>query len=717
MEILKYVIEDQTIAELLGIQNFKNDESAILELVKNSYDAKATIITISFDKDSIIVTDDGDGMDSEEIKEYWMHIGKSNKGYETIDNMQKKRILSGSKGIGRFALARLGNQITVISHKKGCKPVEWKTDWSNSYLSYEVSYIEYGTQIFVSSLRERWSNSKINKLMNFLSRTYNDTSMKIFIKNRDEKTEVKRYFNNVNVGINCLSKILISYLSKTCQLNISVYSDEFTDEAQKYVESTSIKAYNSTINIIDDFSNNEFGLENKALKDCLVQLGDFSAELYFYIKPIKDDIEKFFYKYESVPEPIKTGVILYRNAFSITTYDGDRDWLELGKRSRKSPAAASHPTGAWRIRENQISGKVIIDKKENQYLMDLSNRQGLDENIYYSIFISIIQTGLKEFERYRQDIIRKINKKNYSDLSSAETPIANKIVRNPKLIFNLSSSEAIQLADEIKVFHKESQSRKKEQRQTEEQYIYDVRILNVLATSGLKASSIAHEMENDRNSIYSNCDNIINALKEYGLWEELCSEEKTTKIYKNIPYLLEQNRKVNKKIITFMDVMLTDVEQEQFFPSLHSLADIVNQIKNEWENDYSWITIKLDIDEDFCLYISEDIIKVIFDNLILNSIQQNENNSDLVIDIEFKGTNDTVFFCYCDNGVGLHPKYKNNPRKILEVHESSRKKGHGLGMWIVNNSVIMSNGEITKIEGNNGFNIEFYLKGKSNGKN
>lgn len=41
MERLKYIVEDSTIAELLGVQNFTNKESAILELVKNAYDAQA----------------------------------------------------------------------------------------------------------------------------------------------------------------------------------------------------------------------------------------------------------------------------------------------------------------------------------------------------------------------------------------------------------------------------------------------------------------------------------------------------------------------------------------------------------------------------------------------------------------------------------------------------------------------------------------------------
>ena len=72
---------------------------------------------------------------------------------------------------------------------------------------------------------------------------------------------------------------------------------------------------------------------------------------------------------KELQEKYKTGIILYRNSFSLASYEGKRDWLELGKRSRKSPAAATHPTGSWRVRENQISGKVVIDKQNNKNLV------------------------------------------------------------------------------------------------------------------------------------------------------------------------------------------------------------------------------------------------------------------------------------------------------------------------------------------------------------
>lgn len=223
-----------------------------------------------------------------------------------------------------------------------------------------------------------------------------------------------------------------------------------------------------------------------------------------------------------------------------------KDWLGLGKRSRKSPAAASHPTGAWRVRENQMAGYVLIDKRENSVLQDMANRQGLDENIYYQLFVEIILIGIKEFERYRQNIIRKINVKNQSGKQNA-TPVSDRVISKPSSVSEFTKDEAKQLAAELKGYKKEGKQYKKDKEAVEARYKYDVRILNVLATTGLKASSIAHEMKNDRNAIFDSYNNIVEALKEYGMWEELNSAENTRKSYKNVPYLLKNNDDVGKK--------------------------------------------------------------------------------------------------------------------------------------------------------------------------
>ena len=136
MEKLNYLIEDSTIAELLGNQNFNNNESALLELVKNSYDAGATELCIEFSDDCILIKDNGKGMSSDDIKNHWMHVGLSSKAnqYCIQDSNKNTRILSGSKGVGRFALAKLGNNISLFSYKDGVG-IEWTTNWNESFLN------------------------------------------------------------------------------------------------------------------------------------------------------------------------------------------------------------------------------------------------------------------------------------------------------------------------------------------------------------------------------------------------------------------------------------------------------------------------------------------------------------------------------------------------------------------------------------------------------
>lgn len=717
MEKLKYIIEDSTIAELLGVQNFTNKESAILELVKNAFDAQATELNIIFKNSELIIKDNGNGMNSDDIKQHWMHIGKSDKGYDILDKNNKRRVLAGSKGIGRFALSRLGSYIQLCSQKENLnnKSVLWVTDWNQSTLQENNSRSTCGTKIIIQNLRDKWNKSSIDKLSRYLSRTYNDNLMKILIIFEGETTFVERYFEEPKLGYNCTSKINLMYASNNKTLTCNVLSDEFKKDAEKYCKDINLYNYVCTVDVLAELADNpELSISKEELDKALETLGGFSAEFYFSLKePASKDVEKFLYKNKSLLGRYENGIILYRNSFSISSYDGTKDWIGLGRRSRLSPAAATHPTGSWRVRENQLAGKIEIDKKTNYMLIDLSNRQGLDENIYYEIFVKILHVGITEFERYRQSIIRKINKKNVV-INQDEKKLIDKVIKNPTIIKELSKNEASKLISEIKEYKKENSEFKKEIVNTEERYKYDIRILNVLATSGLKATSIAHEMHNDRNSIAQNNHDIIEAMKKYDIWDFVNASERTKYAFSNIPQLLDKNNRVNSKMISFMDTMLTEVEKSQFFAEEHNILELLEDIKTVWERDYSWIEIKLELSSSIVHVLPEDLLKVIFDNLILNSIQQNDDKNYLTIIIKSYIKDGVLEFYYKDDGKGLNEKYLDNPMKILEVHESSRKSGHGLGMWIVNNTVVMAGGEITKIEGANGFSIQFTLGGKNN---
>lgn len=709
MEELKYVIEDSTIAELLGVQNFSTDEAAILELVKNAYDASALSLEITFQDNGLRFKDTGTGMNAYDIKTHWMHIGKSNKGYEILDENNKKRIQAGSKGVGRFALSRLGHKVCMKSKRIDSVGVIWETDWNTSFLSESNDICDIGTDIRIIGLREKWNKKRIDNLYKYLKRTYHDTAMKIKIISDGYDKTVIEHFPKAKVGINCRSNILLDY--RNGFLTTTVYSDEFENNAANYCSGIDLNFFEKKTNIVEELKGYQITeILDDDIKAVVNRIGDFSANFYFNLTSTNEEKDRFMYKYLNTQDVIESGVILYRNAFSISSYEGKKDWLGLGKRSRKSPAAASHPTGAWRVRENQIAGYVLIDKKKNAVLQDMANRQGLDENIYYQLFVEIILIGIKEFERYRQSIIRKINEKNKTRIPKA-TPISDRVISKPISVSGFTKEEAKQLATEIKGYKKEGKQYRKDKEAVEARYKYDVRILNVLATTGLKASSIAHELKNDRNAIYGNYENIVAALKEYGMWDDLNSVEKTRKSYKSVPYLLKSNNDVGKKLITFMDTMLEEIEKKQFESKYQNIAEILSSIKNVWERDYAWLNIQIIMEEDIEYQISEDILQVILDNLILNSVQQNEATQKIKVKIVVTKANGLLSIKYSDSGKGLDSKYKSDPMKILEVHETTRTNGHGLGMWIVNNTCIMSGGEIQKIDGEKGFNIEFTIGG------
>ncbi len=570
MEKLKYIIEDSTISEVLGVQNFTNEESAVLELVKNAYDAQSVDVIIVISKSQIIIEDNGIGMNRQKILEAWMHVGISDKEYIVGDG-ENSRVLAGSKGVGRFAIARLGAEASVYTKMDGQEAILWKTDWNTNTLETCYEMKRRGTKIVIGKLWDNWTEPRVCNLREFLSRTYNDDKMKIQIDYKEDRKTVMRYFGKIQLGVNCVSIIRLQYLAGFQKLICDIKSDEFKENVKELCPGINIKEQKTELNIVNelDYIKNELYEEaaTEEWKELLENVGNFSAELYFSLKnPSTFDAEKYFYKHKILDERYESGVILYRNAFSISSYEGKKDWLGFGKRSRKSPAAASHPSGSWRVRENQMSGKVIIDKKENKGLSDLMNRQGLVENDIYKVFIAIIITGINYFERYRQNIIRCIANKYNESKEEKKPKVIDSVMKNPQKLMELSLEEKKLFMDELEQMKKDNKTSKNQIDETEKRYKYDIRLLNILATSGLKATSIAHELYNDRNSIDENVDYIINALKRYELWDVVNDFENTKYMHRDIPALLEKNRRVNKRIINFMDVMLSESEKDQFVP-------------------------------------------------------------------------------------------------------------------------------------------------------
>ena len=137
-------------AKLIGRENVSNLEGAILELVKNTYDADATKCILYYDEknNSLYIMDNGTGMTEEIIEKHWMTIGNSSKANEFIS--RRGRVQTGAKGIGRFALDRTGDTCVMYTKNQSSKDViQWKVDWRDfdkkenlTDITAEIDYIK-----------------------------------------------------------------------------------------------------------------------------------------------------------------------------------------------------------------------------------------------------------------------------------------------------------------------------------------------------------------------------------------------------------------------------------------------------------------------------------------------------------------------------------------------------------------------------------------------
>ena len=118
---------------MLGEQLLKNERVALVELIKNAYDADAGTVDVEFEGfredmkklpgSRIVVRDDGCGMTSETVKTAWMNpatptkfLAKKKGKWRTPE---RNRVIQGEKGIGRFAMLKLAKKITVTTPRPG----------------------------------------------------------------------------------------------------------------------------------------------------------------------------------------------------------------------------------------------------------------------------------------------------------------------------------------------------------------------------------------------------------------------------------------------------------------------------------------------------------------------------------------------------------------------------------------------------------------------
>lgn len=199
MDYLNFKVSSE-LKSILGRDLIVNDYIAILELVKNSYDAYATLVEIRFEENRITISDNGKGMSLMDVKEKWLFVGFSAKrdGTEDVKRASFRnniiRNYAGAKGIGRLSCDRLSRELTlmtksldsIVTEKLDVKWSLFEEDQRKEMETISIPHETllddsikfaggsmYGTTLLLSGLYEEWDREKILHLRKFLEKMIN----------------------------------------------------------------------------------------------------------------------------------------------------------------------------------------------------------------------------------------------------------------------------------------------------------------------------------------------------------------------------------------------------------------------------------------------------------------------------------------------------------------------------------------------------------------
>ncbi|MBN1187041.1 MAG: ATP-binding protein [Bacteroidales bacterium] len=404
----------------LGDQLIRSENIAVLEIIKNSYDACAKKVIISMnhidnpENGSIIIEDDGFGMDYNLIKDVWLVPGTTFKKnqIESKDFISPcNRIPLGEKGIGRFGAHKLGEEIEVISREKNKREailrISWKDfDNDNSLDGVPISLNERepevytenktGTKIIIRKLRNKWTRGQVRSLytaINSLNSPFDTNSSFRVIFKIDRTDWLKGLVSFEEIKDN----VLFNAEAEIEGNKIVKFRYEFTPwTTLKRIRGRVFEAERS-INMIQKEYDEK--VEKRLFKD--IDLSEYRIGPV-RLKMLIFDLDTNLMSLGGIEDKrgFKTylkdngGVRVYRDGIRVYDYgEPGNDWLSLDLERVNLPTA--------RISNNIVIGAIYLDRLTSRDLIEKTNREGFIENDAFRTFYSAIRFTISQIVTQR----------------------------------------------------------------------------------------------------------------------------------------------------------------------------------------------------------------------------------------------------------------------------------------------------------------------------
>jgi Histidine kinase-, DNA gyrase B-, and HSP90-like ATPase len=555
----------------LGDKLIRNENIALLELVKNSYDADARKVTITLTnteipKSGIIdVIDDGEGMDISIIEDVWLEPGSDYKEAKFKNNVRTpkfNRLPIGEKGIGRFGVHKLGYFIELISRKKDKNEVVVKIDWrkfgQKKYLKdsefevYENTEPEYfkgtrtGTRIRISDLRTVWDKRMIRDLYKSVFSLQSP-----FKRGGNFNIELKLSNQDLVADLPTLDDIrhfaLFHFKCKLDSTKIFEFEYNFTPWKELYriqpktiTQDDNIVIENETLLERIDGAKKEYRLinlqKNYADNDEEVRtIGPIEIEGYIFDRD-KTILELYDYPGLSLLKEYldeQGGVRVYREGLRINEYgEQGNDWLNLDSRRVNEPTR--------KISNNIILAVIDIKREHSKALEEKTNREGFIENEAFHDFRAAVLHVVQLIEK-----LREIDK---SEIRSkyGQKEVAEPVIHHLGILKELVDEKVKDPGDNAEI------SRQIEK--VEKDYIEIQNVLFTSAGAGLTLAIGLHEIE----KVVSEANALIRREEIPGKIKQLI--ERIELLMNNYSTILKSDEKTENDVLELIDTALFNVE-------------------------------------------------------------------------------------------------------------------------------------------------------------
>jgi len=371
--------------DLIGRQSISDPIIALLEVIKNAYDADATRVVVKFEnmrKDGkIIIHDDGHGMSYEDIKNKWMKIGTTDKLDNPFTRRGRRKI--GEKGIGRFALQKLAKKLTLTTQVKGIGygymlQINWnrfeeRVPASSVWIPFkkiEFTPESHGTQIVLSDLREKWSEDMIRNV-------YEEIRILHLKLGRDkfevavQAPEFPKYSGKPNMSL--LKRFVYRFSAKLTENGKIKYEMKRRRRKTLIWEDENTQLTCGPIDFCFYFFYRD------------LTRYQIHAKLNLTSKQLQE-IKKFLGRWG--------GIKVYRDKFRVKPFgDVGNDWLLLDKQRVQNPSIMPGNDQVW--------GYVKIAKDENPGIVDITTREGVLKEKPYNDMLQFIQQAIRIFVNWR----------------------------------------------------------------------------------------------------------------------------------------------------------------------------------------------------------------------------------------------------------------------------------------------------------------------------